>query len=173
MKLLIPVAISLLMLASCSREHETWVTRTGTSADQNIYPTAAQAAAPSGGSYALTGCLNGSNAEFTLTDANSGTVYMLRGNYDALKEHVGELVGLNGNRSDAPGVPEFEVKGPPATVAAVCPPTAAGATKELNLAPPEKRGIKQAEFEPSPHAAPGVTTPPASAVPRGQAQTPK
>jgi hypothetical protein len=160
---------ALAALAGCGHTtEEDWVSRTGTSADNSIYSIKFEQPANASG-YALVGCLFGSNQHFTLTELSSGTIYHVDGNYDLLKLHVGELVGLNGEKKGGTGVPEFNSgDNTPATVAAHSPAIASGGLNELNQPPAEKRGIAQAVQPPNPNAAPGRTTPPASATPPGQ-----
>src|SRR5689334_13977435 len=48
----------------------------------------------------ITGCLNGSDGNFTLTD-QSGTTYQLKGATSDLKQHVGHQVQLSGTTTGA------------------------------------------------------------------------
>ena len=166
----IAAAVLSASLATCQRAHESWLTYTGTSADgkannlpfvsANTQP--GQFPVPAG--YVLTGCLSGSNDRFTITDANTGTIYRIQGNPDQLKLHVGELISLAGERSgNAGGVPEVKMK-QLQTQAVSCPVIAQGGINELNQPPAQKVGIAQMEVLPNPQNVPGQPRMPASAT---------
>ncbi len=163
-------ALVLTCLSACQRAHESWLTYTGTSADgrANSLPfvsaniQAGQFPVASG--YMLIGCLSGSDEHFTLTDANSGTIYRIQGNPDQLKLHVGELISLAGERSgNAGGVPEVKMT-QLQTQAVSCPAIAQGGINELNQPPAQKVGIAQMQVLPNPQNIPGQPRMPASAT---------
>jgi hypothetical protein len=168
-----PVAvIAAVALLGCERAHESWDTHTGTSADGMaralpfVSPNTQPGQFPVSPGYALTGCLSGSNEHFTLTDANTGTIYRIQGNPDQLKLHVGELISLAGERSgNAGGVPWFKMT-QLQTQAVSCPVSAQGGTNELNQPPSEKVGIAQMEVLPNPQNVRGQPSLPASATRR-------
>ncbi len=163
--------------AACNRIHENWPARTGTSADStsadlafaNEQTPAGQFNVPQG--YNVTGCLAGANEAFTLTDANSGTIYRLSANYDELKLFAGELVAVQGNvTANQAGVPmlalcsaNLDSKGEcpsgsgthPKVIAANCPSIAQGGINELNQPPATKTGVAQQVAPPNPQSTPG------------------
>lgn len=175
----IRIALMLLVMlgSGCNRVHEDWPTRTGTSADgtsgdlafANEQTAAGQFAVPQG--YNVAGCIAGSNEHFTLTDANSGTVYRLQANYDELKSFTGELVAVQGNvTANQGGVPmlalcsaKLDEKGAcpagsathPKIIAVNCPATAQGGINELNQPPATKTGLAQEVAPPNPQSVTG------------------
>ena len=171
-------ALALAVLAGgCNRVHEDWPAYTGTSADGTsgkiVYADeqtrAGQFSSPEG--YNVVGCLSGSNEDFTLTDANTGTIYRMQANYDELKLFAGELVAVNGEiTGNEAGVPlmalcstQLDKKGEcpagsdthPKAVAANCPSIAQGGINELNRPPATKTGIAQQVAPPNPQNVPG------------------
>lgn len=164
-------------MCGCNRIHENWPTRTGTSADgtsSNVafadeQTHAGQFVVPQG--YSVAGCLAGANEQFTLTDANSGTIYRLQANYDELKLLTGELIAVQGNVTENQGgVPmlalcsaKLDEKGEcpsgsdthPKVLAANCPSIAQGGINELNQPPATKTGVAQSVAPPNPQNVPG------------------
>lgn len=181
--LLVLVLVALFFLPSCNRIHENWPTYTGTSVDgtsANLTFASEQARAgdfsvPAG--YSVVGCLAGANESFTLTDANSGTIYRLQANYEELKQFTGELVAVQGNvTANEAGVPVFALcsaaldkKGGcpegadtrPKTLAVNCPSIAQGGINELNQPPATKSGPTQSVAPPNPQNVPGQPALPA------------
>ena len=171
--LILAVAFS----ASCNRIHEDWPARTGTSADgtadsltfANEQTPAGQFAVPQG--YNVVGCLAGSNQQFTLTDANSGTMYRLQANYDELKLFTGEMIAVQGQvTTNQAGVPvlalcsaKLDSKGEcpsgsethPKHIATNCPFIAQGGINELNQPPATKTGLAEQIAPPNPQNVPG------------------
>jgi len=176
-----PAGISALiltaLLASCTRIHEDWPARTGTSADgtasaltfANEQTPAGQFTVPEG--YNLVGCLAGSNEHFTLTDANSGTIYRLQADYDELKLYTGQLIAVQGAvTANQNGVPmlalcsaQLDARGEcpagsathPRIIATNCPFIAQGGINELNQPPATKTGLAEQVAPPNPQNVPG------------------
>lgn len=165
------------LLASCNRIHEDWPARTGTSADgtasaltfANEQTPAGQFSVPQG--YNLVGCLAGSNERFTLTDANSGTIYRLQADFDELKLFTGQLIAVQGEvTANQGGVPmlalcsaQLDARGEcpsgsgthPKVLATNCPFIAQGGINELNQPPATKTGLAQQVAPPNPQNVPG------------------
>ena len=176
----VSLALALVLIVAgwgCNRIHENWPTRTGTSADgtssgltfANEQTRPGQFSVPPGTGVA--GCLAGANEQFTLTDANSGTIYRLQADYDELKMFTGELIAVQGEIvENQAGVPmlalcstKLDEKGAcpsgsdthPKVIAANCPSIAQGGINELNQPPATKTGLAQAVAAPNPQNVPG------------------
>ncbi|MBV8205749.1 MAG: hypothetical protein JO041_03075 [Acidobacteria bacterium] len=171
------IVAAAILFAGCNRIHEDWPVYTGTSADgasaHLVYAgeqtPAGQFQVPSG--YAIAGCIEGSNEDFTFTDANTGTIYRLQANYDELKLLTGELVAVQGAvTANQAGVPvlalcskELDSKGEcpsgagthPRPIAVSCPATAQGGINEMNQPPATKTGLAQQVAPPNPQNIPG------------------
>jgi hypothetical protein len=178
------VLIGSLLLAGCGRtNHENqWETSTG-SPQPGTQPAAYHA--PSGPATAgdrsetmVRGCLSGVNELFTLVEEQTGTVYRLSAPenpqaqppapavFDELKHHAGQLVEIDGKRTDEPGqgAPRFEVEHVQA-LADNCPAALMGATFELNRTPTVKVGEKQVAPREEKHGSMTTTKPPQVAQP--------
>jgi hypothetical protein len=68
-----------------------------TSQDQSA---ATQTTSGNGGTMTVTGCLSGSDGNYTLTDKN-GTAYQLTGDTAKLSEHVGHEIKVTGSANSA------------------------------------------------------------------------
>jgi hypothetical protein len=168
-KILVGAALTLAMMTACTRAHESWETRTGTSMDSWVqqHPLPYMPADtkpgqfPLPGGFQLSGCLTGANDDFVLAEGNNAMVYRLLGTggpgnvSEDLKLHDGETVALAGeDLGKRNGIGYFRVR-QVQRLGVNCPMAVQGAINELNRPPSEKLGLKEAEQLPNPENQPG------------------
>ena len=169
-KILACAALTLTMItAGCTRAHEAWETRTGTSTDAWVqqHPLPYMPAETNPGEFPLpngfqlSGCLTGANDDFVLADGNRGAIYRLQGIggpgsvSEDLKLHDGETVAVAGDDlGKRNGIGFFRVR-KLQTLGVNCPVAVQGAINELNRPPSEKLGLMEVEQLPNPENRPG------------------